>query len=118
MTTKLELVANVLEKTAAFLDAMEHDRAEEIRGNREKLAEFLREKYETITGDTIDDDVLGKIANSDVDVLAAFEQLASKTASDDDLGSPADRSDTSTPSTVKEAAEVAGEHFENWVMSE
>ena len=118
MSTKLELVANVLEKTAAYLDAMEYEKSESIRKNREKLAGILRDKYEDITGDTIGDEVLGKIANSDVDVLAAFEQLTSKTASDDDLGSPADRSDTSGAMTVKEAAESASENFEQWVLGE
>ncbi len=118
MAIKPELVAEVLEKTAAYLDAMEHVRAEEIRENREKLAELLRDKYENITGDTIDDDILKKIANSDVDVLSAFERMASKTASDDELGSPADQGDFSGEQTTKEAAEAADEHFENWVMSD
>jgi len=118
MTNKLELVAEVLEKTAVYLDAVEHEKSKEISQNREKLSELLRDKYENITGDIIDDDVLDKIANADVSVLAAFERLTSKTAADDDLGSPADRTDSSAPKTVKEAAEVAGENFENWVMSD
>ena len=117
MATKLELIAGVLEKTATYLDAMEHEKSEEIRSNRSKLASLLRDKYEDITGDTIDDTTLGKIANSDVDVLAAFEQLTSKTATDDDLGSPADRRDSSGPMSPKEAAEAADDNFESWVMS-
>lgn len=118
MSTKLELVAEVLEKTAAYLDAMEHEKAEDIRKNRVKLAELLGDKYESITGDTIDDDILEKIANSDVDVLAAFERLTSKTASDDDLGSPADRTDISGAQTPKEAAEAAGDNLVNWALGE
>ena len=116
MATKLELVASVLEKTAAYLDAMEHEKAEDIRQHREKLAGLLRDKYESITGDTIEDNILSKIANSDVDVLAAFERLTSKTAADDDLGSPADLRDSSSPMTTREASEAADENFENWVM--
>lgn len=116
MATQLEQLANVLEKTAAYLDAMEHARAEEIRQNREKLAELLKDKYEDITGDTISGDILKKIADSDVDVLSAFERLTTKTASDEDMGSPADRSDSSLPETSKEAAEAADDRFKNWVM--
>lgn len=117
-TNKLELVANALEKTAAYLDAMEHEKAEEIRQNREKLAGLLSDKYEAITGDTIDEGIVEKIANSDVDVLAAFERLTSKTASDEDLGGPSDMRDASNPMTPKEAASAAAEHFGNWLMSE
>lgn len=118
METQLEKLADVLEKTAVYLDAMEHERAEEIRNNREKLAEILKDKYEDITGDTISDDILAKIAGSDVDVLAAFERLTTKTAADEDMGSPAERDDFSSPSTTKEASAAADDRFENWVMQE
>ncbi len=118
MSTRLEELADVLEKTAVYLDAMEHEKAEEIRQNREKLAEILKDQYEDITGDTISDGVLKKIADSDVDVLSAIERLTTKTASAEDLGAPADRSDNSSPATPKEAAAAADEHFETWAMSE
>jgi hypothetical protein len=117
MATQLEKLADVLEKTAVYLDAIETEKLDAIRSDRKKLAGILKDKYEDMTGDVIDEDVLQKIADSDIDVLAAFERLT-KTASSDDLGTPADRNDTSTPLTVKEAAEVAGDRFENWIMGE
>ena len=41
---EFEQVAMVLEKVAAYLDAMEANRVNQIRSDRQKLANFLKEK--------------------------------------------------------------------------
>lgn len=111
----LEQVATVLEKLAVYMDAMESEKADAIRADRAKLAGLLKEKYEEITGDTIDDDVLDKLSHADLDVLSTFERVTE--ASGSDLGSPSDKQDGSAGMTTKEAAEAADDSFLDWVMS-
>ena len=111
----LEQVATVLEKLAVYMDAMESEKAEAVRANRDKLAAIFKDKFEEITGDTIDDDVLSKLSHADLDILSAFERVTEANSSD--LGSPSDMRDGSAPLTKKEASEAADESFLDWVMS-
>lgn len=111
----LEKVATVLEKLAVYVDAVESEKIKNIEENREKLAELLRDKYEQVTGDTIDDETLRKLSNADLDVLATFDRITE--AGNSDLGSPSDLRDVSAPLNKKEAAEAADETLLNWIMS-
>lgn len=111
----LEKVATVLEKLAVYMDAMEAEKADAIRENRDKLASLLKDKYEEITGDTIDDDVLQKLSQADVDVLSAFDRITESGGSD--LGSPSDLRDGTAAMTTKEAAEAADDKLIDWIMS-
>jgi len=115
--TQLEQVANVIEKMAYYLDAVEAEKINAERVDRQKLAALLKEKYEELTGDTIDEDALGKLANADVDILAAFDKLA-QTRVSSEMGEPADRRDSSNPMTVKEAAEAADDRLLDFILGE
>jgi len=111
----LEQVATVLEKLATYVDAVEFEKESALRESREKLADIFRDKFEEITGDTIDDDVLQKLSNADVDILAAFEKIAASNSAD--LGSPSDdMRDRSAPLTKKEASAAADEAFLDFIM--
>lgn len=114
----LDKLADVLEKTAAYLDEIEESREREIRESREKLAGILTEKYQEVTGDTIDPEVLNKIADSDLDVLGMLDKLTEGAGQlkQAELGSPSDRNDYSAPMTKKEAAAAADEQFLSWIM--
>lgn len=111
----LEQVATVLEKLAVYMDAMESEKADAIRADRDKLAAVLKDKFEEITGDTIDDGVLDKLSHADLDVLSAFERVTGAESSD--LGSPSDMRDGSGAMTTKEAAEAADDTMLDWIMS-
>jgi len=110
----LEQVATVLEKLAIYLDAVESEKSDAIREDRSKLAAILKDRFEEITGDTVDDDLLNKLSNADLDVLSTFERVAEAHSSD--LGSPSNMRDGSVAMTTKEAAEAADDSFLDWVM--
>lgn len=115
--TQLEKIADVLEKAAAYIDAVEGEKEDIVRKDREKLASLLKDKYETATGTPIDEAAVVKLASADVDLLEAFDRLASAHSSSE-MGGPADRRDTSRPMSVKEASEVAEERFTNFLLGE
>lgn len=114
----LEQIADVLEKTAAYVEAIESTKAEAVANDRQKLASLLKDRYEEATGEPLEEEALQKLASTDLDVLAAFDKLAeSRSNSVSDLGGPADRQDRSTPLTTKEAADRADEDFLNFLIS-
>lgn len=112
-----EQIADVLEKTAAYLDALEATREETVANDREKLASILKDRFEEVTGDSLDDDAFRKLAQADLDVLSAFDKLVENHTASSDLGGPSDRRDHSATLTVKEAAEKADEDFLNFLLS-
>jgi len=114
----LEKVANVLDKVADYIDSIEATRVQEIQEHRQKLASILRERFQNLTGDHINDDVLDKIAKSDIDILATFQKLVDTEKIASDLGSPADALDATGPMTTKEAAAVAEDRFTQWILGE
>jgi rRNA maturation endonuclease Nob1 len=114
----LSQVADILEKTAVFVEAVEATNAEAVTNDRQKIAQILNEQYEEATGDSLDDEALRKLANADLDVLSAFDKLAgSHQASVSDMGGPATRRDPSAALTSKEASDRADEDFLNFIMS-
>jgi len=114
--TDLNHVADVLEKVALYLDATEAEKVAAVQADRVKVAEMLRDRIETLTGDAVDEDTLQKLASADLDILSTLDRLAEATGGD--LGGPSDRRDSSEPLTKKEAAEAADESFLSWVLSE
>jgi hypothetical protein len=115
-----EKIAVVLEKAAAYLDAIEADKQTALKAERDKLASILKEKYEEATGEAVSEEMLSKISRADVDLLGVFERLteaaAEKTATAE-LGTPAERRDTNAPMSTKEAAAAADDNFLDWVLS-
>lgn len=115
--TQLEKIADVLEKAAAYIDAVEGEKEDIIKADREKLASLLKDKYEAATGSPIDEAAVEKLASADVDLLEAFDRLASAHSSSE-MGGPADRTDSSRPMSVKEASEGAEDRFLNFILGE
>jgi len=117
---EFEQVAMVLEKVAAYLDAMESNRVNQIRSDRQKLANFLKEKYEETTGDLMDPEVMGKIADADVDILSTFSKLTdvAGTSKYAELGESSGRPSDYTPNNPQEAALVAADNFAQFLVDE
>jgi hypothetical protein len=113
----LEQIADVLEKAATYVEAIESTKADAVAHDRQKLASILNERYEEATGESLDDEALHKLAGADLDVLAAFDKLAESHSSVSDLGGPSDRHDRSASLTVKEASDKADEDFLNFIVS-
>lgn len=108
-------VANVLEKAAAYVDAIEADKQDRIDSSRSHIATLLQEKYEDATGDTLDADVIDKIASADVDILAAIERLTQR--DDSELGSASNTKSASAPVTKKEQSEAADDKFAEFCLT-
>lgn len=115
----LELVADILEKSATYIDALE-TKYESLQNEKtaqrnevlQKEAEELAHKYERATGEAIDVDVLKKIAGSDdEEIKQLFDKLASFEDADE-LGGPHEKNASKTGDIPSEDA-----RFLNWTLS-
>ena len=116
-------IAEALEKTAAFLDAQENEKVAAAQAQRTQIVDSFAEKFANATGDALESHVREKLIHSDVDLMSAFEKMASvlghRDESPDELGGPGNYSDTPpAPTTTKEAAARAGDTFVNWIMND
>lgn len=118
MNVDLEKVANVLDALANYIDGIEREKQAGVTAEREQLIATIGEKYAAATGEDISDDVLRKLASSDVTLLQTLEKIAETKKEDTSLGSPSDQHDrSSVPENKKEAVEAADDQFVNWILS-
>ena len=113
----LNAVADVLEKTAVLLDAIDSEKQAAIRTEREQLLSVMCSKYSEATGEEVSDAMKEKLANANTDVISLIEKLAESSPGNEELGSPSDRKDPAAPQTIKEASVAADDQFLDWVLS-
>jgi hypothetical protein len=117
------LIADVMEKTALFLDAQETEKTASAHAERAQVVDTFAEKYASATGEELPQKVREQLIHSDVNLMTAFEKMAGIAGRHDqapsDLGSPASYSEgPPEPATVKEAADRAGDAFVNWIVND
>lgn len=118
MSQLLERVANVLEKAAEYVDAIENNRVAEVRAAKEAKIQDLSDKYAAATGEDLPDSIKEKLATSDKDVLEFLRMTVEKNAGEvPALGGPSNTNDSKVPTTIKEAAAAADDRFIDWINS-
>jgi hypothetical protein len=114
----LEKVANVLDAAADHLDAIEAEKTSAAHSERQGRIDVLAGKYADATGDEMPASIREKLAASDKDVVELVNSMIEKQAGVvEALGGPSSRDDNAAPTTTKEAADQADEHFVNWINS-
>jgi len=121
-----EQVAAVLEKTADYLDAQDHEKTASVRQERRQTVATFAEKYAAATGEDLSENVLNKLTVSDVDLVSAFQKLASRVDSNtepEDMGEPGDIPDREPVYMTKKAEQEARQHAADdrllgWIMSD
>lgn len=110
-------VADVLEKTALFIDGQETEKQAAVKSVRDRAVKAFALKFAEATGDDLPEDVLQKLAASDEDVLSTVSKLVEKTGSVESLGASSDKTGSAQPMTKKERAEAAYSNFGNYLNS-
>lgn len=104
-------IADVLEKAAHYIEAVETEKQAEVRAGRESTISAIREKLSAVTGEVVDDGVVDKLATVDPEILSTIEKLAEGAPSDDSLGGPSSRRSAAAPLSKDESVKVAGDRF-------
>jgi len=89
MTLELA-IAEVLEKTASYIEAVESEKLAAVQATRNRLVSAIRDKVSAATGEDIPDDIIGKLAQADPAVLSTIEKLAVSNEPEN-MGSPSSR---------------------------
>jgi hypothetical protein len=115
----LELaIANVLEKAAHYIDAVEVEKKATVQAVRDKLTAAIREKVSAVTGEEVTEDVARKLAQADPEILSTIEKLAANTDVEK-LGEPSTRhsSVSNANQSVAEQVKLAEERLINFAIS-
>jgi hypothetical protein len=81
--------AEVLEKTAAYLERIDSEKVAKVQEETQKKVSELAEKISAITGESLDDETVSKIAGLSPDVQEIIGRIAGGGAVDS-LGGPDD----------------------------
>ena len=108
MTLDLNKVADVLEKTAAYLERAEAAKLAEDRESRVQAASDLAEKLANVSGENVDDDIVEKLSALDPDISAFLGKIAGSTDAVDSMGEPDERTKTAS-------SPGGGDNFVAWV---
>lgn len=121
-------LADVLEKTANYLDNQEAEKTAAAQDARRQLVNEFSERYTAATGEDLSEQIVEKLAASDENLLALFQKLAARIESNtneapDDLGEPGDMPDSDPVYTTKKAALAANvksaeDNFLGFIMGE
>jgi hypothetical protein len=115
MLTTENQIADILEKMAAYVEAVELEKRAAIKTERGHMMSVVREKLSAASGEAIDEKLISKLSDADPEVFAAIEKLAS--AKNDELGGPSSRPANGTPTNKDEAVKVAGDRLIGWATS-
>lgn len=119
MSNALIAAAEVLEKAAAYIEAVEAEKRAVAEAVRAKTAAELQARFSQVTGEELSADVAAKLATAEPDVIAVVEKLAGSLKAPDSLGGPGDVKDTpADPRNAKEAAVQAEDRFAAWLTTD
>jgi hypothetical protein len=114
MSVDLNRVADVLDKTAAYIEEVEASKVRKVAEEKTKAASALAERLTDATGEEIDTEMVGKLAELSPEVSGLISKLAGGEVVDP-LGGP------STDDKVKTASagvSLAEQRYAEWLSSE
>lgn len=114
MSTDLNLVADVLEKTADYIEAVEAQKIAKEMETRTKAATALADQLSDVTGEQFDQEMVNKLASLEPEVANVLSKLAG-TGSVDSLGGPEDNGKVKTAS---DGVSTAEQRYIGWLTSE
>ena len=114
MSTDLNKVADVLEKTAAYIEAVESNKLAQEVAKRTKAASALADQLTDVTGEHFDQDMVNKLAGLEPEVADVLSKLAG-TGAVDSLGGP---KEDPRIKTASDGVSTAEQRFMDFLTSE
>jgi len=109
MSLDLSKVATVLEKAAEYLESTEAEKLAEQTEVRRKAASELAEKIADISGESVEGEIVDKLASLDPEISSFLSRIAGSDEAVESLGGPGSRTKTASSS------EHEGGNFVAWV---
>ena len=112
-------IATVLEKAAAYLDAVESQRLNEIKQEKTAKAQVLAEKISNAVGEPFDNSLLEKLSELSPEMSTLVQRLSGGNAVES-LGGPPENIKTAgilSVNSVQDRANAADDRFIDWVTN-
>jgi hypothetical protein len=116
MSTLL-IAAEVLEKAAAYIEAVEAEKQAAASASQLKIAADLKSKIVSLTGEQPDDETLAKLAAAEPAIVALFDKLAGNLQAPESMGGPGELSNSDAPRTKTAAAAAADDRLVSWLSN-
>jgi hypothetical protein len=114
MSTDYDQVADVLEKTADYIEAVESSKIAAETEKRTKAAAALADQLTDVTGEHFDQEMVSKLAGLEPEVANVLSKLAG-TGLVDSLGEP---KETTKVKTASDGVSPAAQRFDEWLTTE
>lgn len=114
MSIDLNQVADVLEKTADYIEAVESSKNAQEQEKRTKAASALADQLTDVTGEHFDEEMVNKLAGLEPEVADVLSKLAGSGAVDS-LGGP---NESKGVKTASDGVSPAEQRFMEFLISE
>jgi hypothetical protein len=110
-------VADILEKTAGYIDAVEGEKLAAEKTARETVVKTVAERYSAVTGETLSDEELSKLA-SDSAALGTVQKMLDKTGGAvESMGRPSKTAGAPIPANKDQARQAAFDRFGSFLQT-
>ena len=110
-------IADLIEKLADYVDAVEDEKTSAIKEERGKRVSAIQEKISANTGEELSEYLVSKLSETDSTVLDAIEKMAETVPDEVSLGKPSAKHASSALLTKEEEVKLAEENFANFCVS-
>lgn len=107
----LNQVADVLEKTAAYLETIEGEKVASVQQQRDAAVKDVAARYAEITGEDLADSELHKLASDEAALETVRKMLDKTSGAVESLGRPGRGLDSARPEGKEQARQAAYERF-------
>lgn len=110
-------VADVLEKTANYLDSIEGEKVAAVRNMRLEAVKDVATRYSEVTGEDLGDAELSKLASDEAALQTVRKMLDKTSGAVESLGRPGRISSGSPPESREQARQAAYDRFASFLQS-
>lgn len=104
-------VADVLEKTAEYLDTLEGEKVAAAKQTREAAVQSVASRYAEVTGESLSESELSKLASDDTALETVRKMLDKTSGAVESLGRPGRGTDPARPEGREQARQAAFDRF-------
>jgi hypothetical protein len=110
-------IAEVLDKTAAYLEELDSATSQQQKVAQHKEANSLASKLKTITGEQISDDMVEKLSSADPAIKSLLAKIACVDGAPDSLGGPETNNNIKVAGVDSRGMGLAEDNFLAWLST-
>ena len=111
-------VADVLEKTASYLDTLENEKTSSVRHEKASAVQAVATRYAEVTGEELSETELSKLASDDTALETVRKMLDKTSGAVESMGRPGRGSvESARPEGREQARQAAFDRFASFLQN-